>query len=110
MWKNAQQLKKREKIQNSIIRDWRLNIVLRSARNRGKYVIHRSMEELLGKNCEMEKPMNFIKKIGLFNDLLRCYEEDENEGKQLTISKINLAMSYSFEWMIMNDSGMNNEN
>ena len=36
---------------------------------RRKYNIPNSMEELLGKNCEVEKLMNFLKDIQLIEDI-----------------------------------------
>ena len=36
---------------------------------------HNNIEELLGKNCEVEKLMNFLKNIRLFEDIKRCNGE-----------------------------------
>ena len=53
-------------------RDWQLNIALRNSHNGGeneKYDIHGNKEQLLGKNCEVEKLMKLLKDKGLFKNV-----------------------------------------
>ena len=40
--------------------------------SRSKYSISNNIEELLEKNCEVEKLINFIRDIGLFEDMKMC--------------------------------------
>ena len=63
--------------------------------SRIKHAIHDNMEELLGKSCNVENLIKFLKEMGLFDDTLEYRGQGECEG--LTMSVIKEVMSYSLK-------------
>ena len=48
---------------------------------RRKYGIYDNSEDILGENCKLGKLMQFLKEIGLFEDLQKYQGKNEKEGE-----------------------------